>query len=302
MYHIIIQLRKGIKLKKRIFQIIKDTSLVITGITSAGFGLKGFLLPNQFIDGGAIRWKVVDKDYPRELFIKKGSTNLSSNYGATVRKFVKKGELLTYALVVKSGEPGFLASVLRPGMRAVAIPTNAVASNAGLVSAGDRVDVILGLSGKGNHAAASSPQESDTTSVKAPELASQTLITNVRVLALNNVAHSGLQVRSDHVEHPKEKDPYLETVTLEVTPKQAEQLAVAREIGTLQLALRSVDDFDTGTDSDKPLAASGKQTQVTTLNQVTDIYRQLNDINRSPSTPKVTLYMGNKTQVTHVTN
>ncbi|WP_027126084.1 YitT family protein [Gelidibacter mesophilus] len=32
---------------------IKDSTYVLIGILSAGFGLKGFLLPNRFIDGGA---------------------------------------------------------------------------------------------------------------------------------------------------------------------------------------------------------------------------------------------------------
>ena len=32
---------------------LKDVLLIITGILSAGFGLKSFLLPNDFIDGGA---------------------------------------------------------------------------------------------------------------------------------------------------------------------------------------------------------------------------------------------------------
>ncbi len=32
---------------------IKDIILIIAGVFSAGFGLKGFLLPNNFIDGGA---------------------------------------------------------------------------------------------------------------------------------------------------------------------------------------------------------------------------------------------------------
>lgn len=35
-------------------QIAKDTILILIGIVSAGFGLKGFLLPNLFIDGGAM--------------------------------------------------------------------------------------------------------------------------------------------------------------------------------------------------------------------------------------------------------
>ncbi|OYX25461.1 MAG: hypothetical protein B7Z06_07210, partial [Flavobacteriales bacterium 32-35-8] len=32
---------------------IKEYIFIIIGVFSAGFGLKGFLLPNRFIDGGA---------------------------------------------------------------------------------------------------------------------------------------------------------------------------------------------------------------------------------------------------------
>lgn len=34
------------------FQLITDLSLILIGIVAAGFGLKGFLLPNHLIDGG----------------------------------------------------------------------------------------------------------------------------------------------------------------------------------------------------------------------------------------------------------
>lgn len=34
--------------------LLKDTIFILIGIVSAGFGLKGFLLPNSFIDGGAM--------------------------------------------------------------------------------------------------------------------------------------------------------------------------------------------------------------------------------------------------------
>lgn len=48
------ELAKGFKeLRKRIIRAIKDTVLIVAGIFSAGFGLKSFLLPTNFIDGGA---------------------------------------------------------------------------------------------------------------------------------------------------------------------------------------------------------------------------------------------------------
>lgn len=41
------------RIKKNNVRTLKDTLLILCGILSAGFGLKSFLLPNRFIDGGA---------------------------------------------------------------------------------------------------------------------------------------------------------------------------------------------------------------------------------------------------------
>lgn len=40
--------------KVNITHIFRDTVFILIGIVSAGFGLKGFLIPNSFIDGGAM--------------------------------------------------------------------------------------------------------------------------------------------------------------------------------------------------------------------------------------------------------
>lgn len=41
-------------MKTKFVNIIKESIFILIGIFSAGFGLKGFLLPNSFIDGGAM--------------------------------------------------------------------------------------------------------------------------------------------------------------------------------------------------------------------------------------------------------
>ncbi len=48
------QSSKDRSFKFNISQITKDIIFILIGIFSAGFGLKGFLLPNSFIDGGAM--------------------------------------------------------------------------------------------------------------------------------------------------------------------------------------------------------------------------------------------------------
>jgi len=44
--------KQSLKLKVSAIGLLKDIFLISLGILSAGFGLKGFLLPNGFIDGG----------------------------------------------------------------------------------------------------------------------------------------------------------------------------------------------------------------------------------------------------------
>lgn len=49
-----VQLAKGFRLLKiELIRLVKDVFLIALGISSAAFGLKSFLLPNNFIDGGA---------------------------------------------------------------------------------------------------------------------------------------------------------------------------------------------------------------------------------------------------------
>jgi uncharacterized membrane-anchored protein YitT (DUF2179 family) len=46
--------RAAKKLRRRIQHQLRDMMLVLMGVVSAGFGLKGFLIPNGFIDGGVM--------------------------------------------------------------------------------------------------------------------------------------------------------------------------------------------------------------------------------------------------------
>jgi uncharacterized membrane-anchored protein YitT (DUF2179 family) len=50
-----VQIEKAIKNAKVEFaHLVNDSFFIFLGVLSAGFGLKGFLLPNSFIDGGAM--------------------------------------------------------------------------------------------------------------------------------------------------------------------------------------------------------------------------------------------------------
>ncbi|RMD64287.1 MAG: Flp pilus assembly protein CpaB [Alphaproteobacteria bacterium] len=134
--------------------------------------------------------------------------------GAVVRRGISAGEPLTKGRIIKPGERGFLAAVLRPGYRAVSVQVNPTSGISGLVFPGDRVDLIL------------------THTIKRGKInrrASETVLTNVRVLAID-------QTTNDQNGGPR----LFKNATLELTPKQAEMLAVVSEIGKLSLSLRSL--------------------------------------------------------------
>lgn len=105
---------------------------------------------------------------------------------------------------------------LRPGMRAVSIPVDRVKGVSGMILPGDRVDVIAIPPMRGNG---------------APPKA-VTILRGMRVLAV------GSNLENPTATPSAEEESAL-TVTLEVTPKQADMLAWADQNATLRLALRS---------------------------------------------------------------
>lgn len=46
--------KQSLELRVTATRLLKDIAFISLGILSAGFGLKGFLLPNGFLDGGVI--------------------------------------------------------------------------------------------------------------------------------------------------------------------------------------------------------------------------------------------------------
>lgn len=117
----------------------------------------------------------------------------------------------------KIGQPANAALPVRlqPGMRAVSIEIDKVKGVSGLLQPGDRVDVIAVPPKSGN---------------QPPPAAS--ILRGVRVLALGNTLEYSSATPS-----PNEQSST--TVTLEVTPSQADLLAMADINTTLRLALRS---------------------------------------------------------------
>jgi pilus assembly protein CpaB len=109
-------------------------------------------------------------------------------------------------------------------MRAITINVSARTGVAGFIFPGDHIDLMLTQSVR-------SSGGDDGQALKATE----TILKNLRVLATDQATDSEV-VDGKTVVHE------FRTVTLEVTPKIAEKIAVAETIGTLSLALRSIAD------------------------------------------------------------
>ncbi|TAM76114.1 Flp pilus assembly protein CpaB [bacterium] len=138
----------------------------------------------------------------------------SKAVGALALITIPAGSTLTAS---KIGRPAELALPVRltPGMRAVSIQVDRVKDVSGLIQPGDRVDVIAVPPRTGN----------------APPSAAS-ILRGLRVLAIGAVLES-----PSATPPPQESDRT--TVTLEVTPKQADLLTMADINTTLRLALRS---------------------------------------------------------------
>jgi pilus assembly protein CpaB len=143
--------------------------------------------------------------------------------GMVVRNAITAGQPLTRGTLVGPQDRGFLAAALGPGMRAVTVSVNDTSGVAGFIFPGDRVDIVLTQEIE--------PPSND----EQPLRASETIVRNVRVLATDQRFDS----------KGEDGKPLIKTfsnVTLEVTPRLAEKIAVADKFGDISLSLRSLAD------------------------------------------------------------
>jgi len=171
----------------------------------------------KFINEEDFIWQDWPEDYASDHHLLKDNFKLEDLAGRVARKEISAGEPINLKKFVRPGERGFLAAVLKPGHRALSIPISGVTGVSGLVFPGDRVDLIVSLSIKND--------EDDSTTTRK---ASETVMTNVRVLALGAAVNT-----------PEGKNSInAKTVTVELKPDQVEIVTVAKIIGTISLALR----------------------------------------------------------------
>jgi pilus assembly protein CpaB len=175
---------------------------------------RGAILRGQILKPQDLSWQVwpeggIDKNY-----IQVGTRTAESFAGWVARDPFAAGEPISDAKIVSPGSRGFLAAVLRPGMRAISVPVSVTSGISGFVFPGDQVDILI------THRTGHGESQHE---------AAETVLQDVRVIGIDQKLDS--KNGEALVAH---------TATFEVTPKQSEMIAVATEIGKLSLTLRSL--------------------------------------------------------------
>ena len=158
------------------------------------------------------------------------------------------GEPVTEQRIIAPGNRGFLAAVLRPGMRAISVPVTVTSGISGFIFPGDQVDLLLTYTVPAKAGAEGG--------VKFDHKAAETVLRNIRVIAIDQ-----------RLESKAGEAVPAHTATFEVTPKQSEVIALASEIGKVSLSLRSLvaapgepTETAAAIPTDSPVAASATYT------------------------------------------
>jgi len=142
-------------------------------------------------------------------------SSMDSVIGRVTRVNVFNGEPIVPGRLAPAGTGPGLELKIPPGQRAMAVRINDVAGISGLIQPNSRVDVLVTLM----------DQKSGTQVAKL-------FMENMRVLSV------GTDIQRDASGKPNTAT----TVTLGVTPEEAERLAIAMNTGSIQLVLRGYGD------------------------------------------------------------
>ena len=201
-----------------------DTTEVLVAKSDIGLG--------QSVSGSELQWQTWPVAAASPYFIRKAEKpNAIQDFtGSIARAPMVAGEPIRDSKLVKASGSGFMAAILPSGMRAVSTEISPETGAGGFILPNDHVDVLL--SRRDREAERASGHDS---------FVSETILDNIRVLAIDQAIE----------EKNGQKVVVGKTATLELSPRQAETLALARQLGTLSLALRSITDGGQAVTEDK---------------------------------------------------
>jgi pilus assembly protein CpaB len=144
--------------------------------------------------------------------------------GRVLKTSILRGEALTEARLALAGTMGGLSALIGEGKRAMAVRVNDVVGVAGFALPGNFVDILVNTQTEAG--------------AKHEHAISKIVLERILVLAV-----------AQEVGRDETRPRVVNAVTLEVTPEQAEELDLARSVGSLSLVLRNQVDPHPGTTS-----------------------------------------------------
>lgn len=156
-----------------------------------------------------------------------GSDAARALVGSVTRRAFASGELILPGAVILPGEHGFLSALIAPGHRAIAVAVEASTAAGGLIWPGDRVDVIL------------TQELRDDNVPLGQRVLSETILSDARILSTDQKLDPAAQTAADPAAIAG-RPGIPATITLEVTPADAERVTVAGTLGRLHITLRAV--------------------------------------------------------------
>ena len=175
--------------------------------------------------GAPIRFEMLRlQEWPKEALPPEAFLSLEEVVGddqqepRRARRSIVPGEPLVRNKVSEFGEKVTIADAIDPGKRAMAIRVDDVSGVAGFVTPGDRVDVLM------------------TRRLDNGDMMTTTVLQDIVVRGTDQLA-----------DEDQDKPNVARTITAEVSPEEAQRLALAQQAGTLSLTLRNLSNSEKST-------------------------------------------------------
>ncbi|HLZ70733.1 MAG TPA: Flp pilus assembly protein CpaB [Dehalococcoidia bacterium] len=214
------------------------------GASSTGGTLVPVIVARQDIPARTVvtDGMVTVKQVPSSLRLATAYTDSKPLVGKATKAAIGAGEqVLTARIAADPKELGFTGTV-PPGLRAASIQVTEVASVGGLVQPGDLVDVIGVFQVNDNGTSGAPLGKSDAS--KPTHMIAATILQSATVLAVAQASENGSTQPSSGKVAAGKTQAEAKTVTLAVSPQDAERLALADTIGSLRLSAHRFDESD----------------------------------------------------------
>ena len=150
--------------------------------------------------------------WPQEVIPPNCASTMREIENRVVKAPIPKGNPVLFSMLAPEGTAAGLSGILEDGKRALTVKVDEVAGVAGFIHPGDHVDVLMDMAMQGQS-----------------EHFSKTILHDISILTTGQT----WEQKGDN------KPVVVNTVTLELTPEQAEVLNLASNQGKIRLALRN---------------------------------------------------------------